>query len=220
MVHFEKSSKKNLGKFYRKFGLNYRPLIASVCQSELMNVGLKYSLNEYRTKRHEIKEHLKLKLKERLEKDYSINLFEIFFHKLTFPEEINNLNLLRVLNQIYNEKAMYEKQSSITTYQTNYLVRAIRNEAELAVGEANLVANNTIIKTSQIELDFKLEQTHASELNKNLRALDFYSGNPKESIKQIVSFCFLNSMINNQKFIFHAADKSTDMYLLQRSISK
>ena len=161
-----------------------------------------------------------MKLKQRLSKDYSIDLFEIFFHQLTFPEEINNLNLLRVLNQIYNEKAMHEKQSNITAYQTNYLVRSIRNEAELALGKANLEANNTIVKTSQVDLNFKLEQTHATELNNNLRALDFYSGDPKESMKRIVSFCFLNSMINNQKFIFHVAEKSTNMYLLQKSISK
>ena len=110
---------ENLGKFYRKFGIqDVQNIIKSVFRSELMNQGLKFSIEEYRTKRVSIVKNLREKLKERLKNDYFINVINVFMERLTFTQEINRLNLLVVLNGVYNEKAQNEQQSEFVNLNT------------------------------------------------------------------------------------------------------
>jgi len=108
-----------LGKFYRKFGIKDTELIIkSVFRSELMNQGLKFSVEDYRTKRVTIVKALREKLKERLKESYFINVINVFMDRLTFTQEINRLNLLVVLNGVYNEKALNEQQSEFVNLGT------------------------------------------------------------------------------------------------------
>ena len=108
-----------MGKFYRKFGVqDIQNIIKLVFRSELMNQGLTFSVEEYRTKRISIVKTLREKLKDRLKNDYFINVINVFMERLTFTQEINRLNLLVVLNGVYNEKAQNEQQSEFVNLNT------------------------------------------------------------------------------------------------------
>ena len=197
-----------MGKFYRKFGqIEHGSLLKSIFRSELMNEGQKFSVEDFRTKRVEIVRTLKEKIKERLRKDYFINVINLFMDKLSFTQEINRLNLLVVLNGVYNEKAINEQQNEFVNLETRVMVNKIQNEAKLELEKADLVANYTVIEIAEKEADFILEVSYLKMLTKSLKELNFFKEkvtNKAES-QRTLSYCYLSSLINtNSSVKFHS----------------
>jgi hypothetical protein len=188
-----------LPNLYRKFGPNYDGLIESICRSELMNFGQKFSIDDFRTKRLKITEYLNAKLRRKLEQEYSINLFGLYFDRLRFTDQINKLNLKRMINGILNEKAMYEKNYDVTVAETQLRVKQLKNQAELVLQKAKHKTENEIIKIEQKNADVKLELVHLSGLNKGLHELDFISksgSQSKNATQRIISYCYMSALAN------------------------
>jgi hypothetical protein len=195
---------ENLGKFYRKFGIeSTEKVINSVFRSELMNEGLKFSVEDYRTKRVTIVKTLREKLKERLKKDYFINVINIFMEKLTFTQEINRLNLLVVLNNVYNEKALNEQQSEYVNLNTKVMVNKIQNEASIVLETAEQDANYTIVEVAKKEADYMQEIVYLTKLTKSLKELNFIKDkvNTKEESQRALSYCYFSSLINTNSTV-------------------
>lgn len=187
----------------RKFGsVRYQRLLLAVCRSELTNLGQQFSINDYRTRRIQIRVHLKEKLKKRLKNDYHINLLDLFFDDLKFGQQINELNLKRMINGLLNEEAEYHKTTGIVRAETEYLIKKLQNEAKLVVETAQTKSQNEIVKIENKNLESKLELVHASSLNNTLRQLNFYGPSSipdKAQTQRIVSFCYVSSLINSDK---------------------
>lgn len=201
-------SKDRLGQFYRNFGDNYKRLVLSVARSELMNTGQRFSIDDYRTRRVEVKNLLREKLSSRLKDDYMINLFDLYLNKLKFTSQINKLNLLRVLNGIFNEKEQYHKESNMTVQETNCQINRIRNNALEELETANIKANLTISKIAKTDFDLRQEFAHIESLNNSLVGLDFYNPliKPKDKPQRILSFCYLTALINMDNLNVYARD--------------
>ena len=206
-----------MGTIYRTFGTEFDPIVASVCRSELINAAQIFSIEDFRTKRLEIKTHLKKRLAKRLSDDYSMILFEFFVDSLSFTKEINRLNLLRTLNDIYNEKAVYEKLTNMTTEETRVQVEKIRNKASVVLSGATLNAQHVVVGRSQTDLEYKLETTHLSGLNVSLSELEFTTsargGDRSAQLQRMMSFCYVSSLIYNQNVTFFERDRKFDSYI-------
>ena len=201
---FYNFSYENLGKFYRKFGENnHTDLIKSVLRSELNNEGLKFSVEEYRTQRVKIIKVLREKITKRLKNDYHITVLNLFMEKLSFSNQINNLNLLVVLNNVLNEKAANEQQSEFVNLQTNVMVNKIQNEAQLELQKADLIANFTVIEKAKTQADFTLEMSYLKKLTQSLKELNFYVDKVKTKAEsqRVMSFCYLSSLINTNSSV-------------------
>ena len=174
-----------------------------------MNEGQKFSIEDFKTKRSKIKEYLKEKLAARLKKDYLMDLFDLYFSDLKFTPEIDKLNLLRMLNGIYNEKAIYERITNVTIAETKLQIESIKNEARLILSQAEANAYNETLKKEKINYEFRLEWAHSNMLNNSLDQLGFYQQDKQTVNKQfiskrILSFCYLSSLINHDKLVFYS----------------
>lgn len=209
--------KTSVGYLYRNFGLDFTPLIRKVVVSELLNAGQVFSIEDFRTKRTLIKSYLKDILAKKLKNDYKINIFEFYIHSFEFTEEINNLNLKRMINDLLNEKAVYERQTALTQKETSLQVQKILNEAKLVLTMAEAKAYNDTLKKEQINAYNKLEVTHVNSLNNSLSQLGFYQAdktvvNKHFTSKRILSFCYVSSLINNNNLVFFPTTTSDDLF--------
>lgn len=177
-----------------------------------MNAGQQFSIDDYRTKRLRVRKHLKERLAKRLADDYSVVLFDLYLDKLQFTEEINQLNLKRMLNGIYNEKAVYEKQTVLTREETLLKTQALRNQATLILQTAELEANYTYLKMAQVSKDTTLEKTFVGFLNRSYNELSFYDGGAAKAAsnkKLMMSYCWLSSLLNCKSNVtFYVMDKN------------
>lgn len=201
---------ENLGKFYRKFGeKNHTNLLRSVMRSEIMNDGLKFSIEDFRTKRAFIVKSLREKVVKRLKNDYFINVLSVFMEKISFTEKINSLNLLVVLNGVYNEKAFNEQQSEFVSLKTKVMVNKIQNEAKLELQKADLVANYTVIEVAKTQANFMLEMSYLKKLTQSLKELNFFTDKVKTKAEsqRAMSFCYLSSLINTNSSVNYYAPR-------------
>ena len=136
---------------YRNYTHDYRPVIEAVSKTILLNHGLEFSVDDYRTKRAHIRSSLRARLKTKLERDYGVRVLDVYLGRITFTKEINSLNLLRMLNGIYNEKASYDKQTNMTRAETQYKINVLKNEARLAIESAESRALNQVLKVKQVD---------------------------------------------------------------------
>lgn len=164
-----------------------------------MNEGSKFSIVDYRTKRLHVRSYLKERIAKKLQDFYYVKLFDLYMDKLEFLKEINDLNLLVMLNGIYNEKEGAVKKEKVVVAETNNLVNSIKNEASLVLKTAELEANFTKIKIEEINSEQKLEFTYLKVIDKSLKELKFKQ--PSQAIsrnesQRILSFCYLSSLTN------------------------
>lgn len=178
----------------------------------LLNHGLEFSIDDYRTKRSEIRRVLRDKLKAKLERDYSIRILDIYLGRITFTKEINQLNLLRMLNGIFNEKAAHDKQTNVTRAETAYKISLLRNEARLVVNSAQAKADNEVRRVEEVNLNARLEYAHSYGLNNSYSQLNFFDGRPKAS-QRAISFCYLSALINNENVRFIQKVENTGRYV-------
>lgn len=182
-----------MGKLYRNFGQDYESIIQRVTQSELMNHGLDFSLDEYRKNRTHIRKHLREVLKAKLEPNYHIHILDLYLSKITFSKEIDNLNLLRMTNGILNEKASYEKQTNVIQAETELMVQMLKNQARFMTQSANDNATFTLSKISETDKLTRLEYVHLAGFNNSVRQLGLSDN------KRVLSYCYLNSLIDNER---------------------
>ena len=90
------------------FTFNYNDIVIKISRTTLVNVGHEFSVQDYRVKRLRISDRFEQALRETLAKEH-IRLFEVYLHEIKFSSRINKVNELRLLNDIYNEKAVAEK---------------------------------------------------------------------------------------------------------------
>ena len=114
-----------------------------------------------------------------------------------FDKVINDLNLKRVMNDIYNEKAKYEKLTAITYKQTEVLVTVLQNKALEITENANNNGSYGVLKIEQAYYDRIIELTHIEGLAENLDGLEFVGDKHK------MSFCWVNSLVYNDKIKYY-----------------
>lgn len=107
-----------------------------------------------------------------------------------------------MLNGIYNEKALYDKQTNVIRAETAVKRNVLQNEANFSIAAANAKASNEIQKIEEINKYSKLELVHLSGLNTSLSQLNFYQTRTKSDIQKTISFCYFSSLINNDKVRF------------------
>lgn len=199
-----------IGQFFRKFGeqnARTNEMIKQVLKSVVQNEGVKFSIEDFRTKRVYIMNHLQEKLKTRLKEDYFINVINMFMHKLAFTDTINQLNLLVVLNKVYFDRDYAEQQGEFVTLNTKVMVNTILNEAHLELQTTMLKSNFTIIERAKTDAYTKIEITYLNQLTKSVKELNFIKGgvtNKGES-QRVMSYCYLSSLINTNSSVKYSA---------------
>ncbi|RNA32575.1 hypothetical protein BpHYR1_038701 [Brachionus plicatilis] len=196
-LHFFYPCINKLNLHYRKFGSDPESLIKSVCLSEIQNIGQKFSIESYRERRLNVRDFFRKQLKKRLENDYFIKFHNLYVHQIKFTKVINNLNLVRMLNGLYKEKAEYEKLTNLTIAETARVVRSVKNAAKEIVENAKANADNLILKKAKYDLYTEMENTHLKYLNRSLSKL-FFSTKTQNDTQKTLSFCYLSSLINNE----------------------
>lgn len=198
---------------YRNFAGEYRPIIEAVSKTVLLNHGLEFSVEDYRTRRIEIRNYLRDRLKEKLETKYGIKLLDVYLGRIAFTSQINNLNLLRMLQGIYNEKASYDKQTNVTRAETWQLINKLKNEARYVVKSAQARAAHEVLKIEEVNRDIRLEMTHLAGLNGSLSQLSFIDARrQKADTQKAISFCYLSALINNDNVRFIQRTNNTGFY--------
>lgn len=185
--------KDSIGKLYRKLGDQYRVTIYKVCLSSVINSAQEFSISQFRSNRNEIKNHIKSRLTTKLRDEYGIEVFDLYLKDIDFDRVINALNLKRIMNVIWNEKALADKKTAIIYAETDVLVVALRNEAFEITENANNKGEFEVMKIEQTNYDRSLEMTHIEGLKANLEGLDI------EDVKHKMSFCWVNSLVYNDK---------------------
>lgn len=197
-----------MNTIFRKFGYNLQTILKTVCHSEIKNIGQNFSIKSYRTERPKVQDLFRKQLKQKLENDYFINLFELYILEIKFTNVINKLHLLQMLNGIYNEKAEYQRITNLTVAETSRLVRSVNNKAKEIVEDAKANADNLILKKANYDLNLQLDYTHLKYLNISLDELNFRRTSMNDTQK-ILSFCYLSSLINNQNIRFIKTSNNT-----------
>ncbi len=182
---------------YRTLGVKYARVIHKVCLSEIINTAQTFSIEDFRTKRSYIKKTLKTRLTSRLRTDYGINLFDLYFDSVKFDKILNELNLKRVMNDVLNEKAEYEKITAVTYKQTDVLVTELNNKARILTVNARNNGSLGVMKIEQANYDRIIESTHIEGLKENLNGLDIVD------VKHKMSFCWVNSLVYNEKIKYY-----------------
>lgn len=194
--------KEKIGKLYRMLGSDYEKTIFHVSKSELLNAAQEFSISDFRSHRTHVKNYLKTKLKRKLKDDYGIDMFEIYLEKISFDKLINNINLKNVMNQILNEKAEHEKATALVYKNTQVQVIKLKNLAR----EINSMAiqNGTygIINPEKANFDKIIELQHIAGLKNNTDGLGFTDQKKK------ISFCWMNSLVYNDKIIFFDSEST------------
>ena len=166
-----------------------------------MNAGQTFSITDYRSKRFHIRRILKEKLTRRLRSDYYVNVLDIYFDELNFDTEINQINLLRTISLIINEKAEHEKTTQITIAETNLQVNKLKNEAYLVLETAKSKTENEVLKIVEKDAEVKIEFENLQGMSKNMQDLNFYKNSgatqPKDTLQRIISYCYLTSLIHS-----------------------
>lgn len=189
--------KNSIGKLYRTLGEKYKTVIHKVCLSEIINTAQTFSIEDFRTNRYTVKNTLKARLSDRLRTDYGINLFDLYFDRINFDKVINDLNLKRVMNQILNEKAEFEKLTAVTYKETDVLVNILNNEALVIKQDATNNGSLGVMKIEQAKYDRIIESTHIEGLKNNFESLNI------ADLQHKMSFCWVNSLVYNQKIKYY-----------------
>jgi hypothetical protein len=170
----------------------------NVCRSELLNHGQKFSLTDYKEKRVEVKKYLKEKLSQRFEKDYGILLNDIFIEQITFEKVINDLNLKRILNDIYNEKAEYEKDVALIFKETEFEIKKLQDQALAISKMAEHNGTNEILKIEKTQFKANMEFAHLEGLTSTLTGLNFPLKSSINDTKRALSYCWVSSLSKNE----------------------
>lgn len=194
--------KNKLGQLYRNHGTNYQKVIHNVCKSEILNQAQTFAINDYRRKRPEIKEFIKEKVRDKLEKNYGLKLFNLYMNELVFDKSINEINLKNVLNSVLNEKAVYDKNTAIAEVETQRLVKEYNNLARIVYVGATLNGTYEIIKPANVEYDQVLQMALSESLVESFEGLSM--GDDK--IK--MSFNWMSSLVYNPKIRFYQLNTS------------
>lgn len=189
--------KNTIGKLYRNHGTNYEKVIYNVCKSEILNQAQTFSLDDFRRKRPEIKAFIAEKLREKLKDQYGLKLFNFFMNELIFDKTINEINLKNILNEILNEKAIYDKNTVIAQTETQRLVKEYKNLARVVYVGATLNGTYGIMKPANAEYDVTIQTALSESLVKSYEGL----GMNNDKIK--MSYCWMNSLVYNPKVKFH-----------------
>jgi hypothetical protein len=199
-----------LSTFYRNFGSDFESFIGNVAQSHILNFGQQFSIKNYRESRINVKNSMKESLKL-LFSNYSLNFFELYMDRLQFQTEINDINLLRVLNTVYNERAINDKTEAMIRQETHTQVSFINHSKDLILETAYAHANYTSIRTAQSESNRILESQHWQLMNHSVTELDFRKVSPKYDQKKLnqltMSFCYLSAITYNENIIFSQVNK-------------
>jgi hypothetical protein len=197
-------SPDELGKLYRKFEYDYQNVIQRVARSAVLNEGQQFTIIDYRSERAKIYRILQIKLKQ-IFKDNHLTFLNLFVSSINFGKQINELNLKRVLNDIYNEKAKYTKQIALIWAQTDVLVNDFKNQARFILANATYSSVN-IVKSSTIDYSYKMEIIHADQLNESLNELNFRNTSSKAVLKQRLSYVYFYSLINHKNLNVFSQD--------------
>jgi hypothetical protein len=173
-----------------------------------MNSGVAFSLDEYRKNRTEIRVFLREKLRATLESKYHVKMLDLYMGRIVFSRTIDNLNLLRMLNGIFNEQASYVKETNLIRAETNMKINELKNEVKYTIASAQSNAENQITKLGKINKYRTLELAHLTGLNNSLNQLSFnVAAGQKVDIQKAMSFCYANSLVNNENVRFIDTNK-------------
>ncbi len=163
----------------------------------MINLAQAFSIEDFRTKRASIKRTIKSRLTDRLKTDYGIRLFDIYLDSVKFDKVINDLNLKRVINDILNEKEEFVKEIELTYAETQVLVTDLNNKAAVLTENANNNATLGVMRAEKANYDRIIESAHIIGLKENFDGLNIVDNKHK------MSFCWVNSLVYNEKIKYH-----------------
>ena len=192
---------------YRKYGTDYEGIAERLSRSELTIHGADYNIDAYRLKRVTVKNQLTKMLRKRLNDELGANLLDLYIHELRFSKVVNDKNLVRELNTIYNEQARHVKDSAVINSETNLQVQRYKNQAKLIIKTAEYQANNTLVKIEEISAENLLEKAHLTGYNKSLENLGFSTiRNETERQQRTMSFCWVSTLLYHPRLNYINAD--------------
>lgn len=189
--------KRHIGKLYRAHAMDYHQVVYKVCQSEIINHAQKFSIKQFRTIRPEIQQFISDELTDRLSRDYGVTLYRFFLNEIQFDKVINDINLQSILNNIYNEKAEYDKNTAIALTETERQVKEYKNLARIINVSARLNGTYGVTKLAEADYDRVIQLEHSENLSKNYKGLDITDDASK------MSYCWMNSLVYNKKIKFY-----------------
>ena len=182
-----------------------------MARSAILNEGQKFSIQDYRSDRSKIYESLKVLLKQLFSKNH-FYLLNLYVKSISFGQEINSLNLKRVLNNIYNEKALYTKKIALTVAETELQINKYKNQVDFITANAKCLSQ-AIVKEADIDFSNNMESIHATQFNYSLNELNYTIGSNKKGLKQRLSYIYLYTLMNHDNLKIYPRDYLTNNFL-------
>jgi hypothetical protein len=174
-----------------------------------MNEAQVFSVNDFRDKRSAVTKILVEKLKQKLAESH-VKLGSLYIGKITYPERILSLSLKRVIESILNEKAYYEKETSILRQNTTAMVESIKNLAKENIVNAQNNAKEFIVRRAYLDYEYQLDMLNVQLLNQTLDELNFPPPLTKEAKQKRMSFCYLYEL-SKMKNLRYTSNNDQDL---------
>lgn len=195
---------QELSKLYRIFGNDYENVTRNVAKSTIINEAQVFSIRDFRVNRLSISRILQSKLEPVLKQNH-LRMTNFFLHGIKFTKLINDRNLFRVLNGIYNEKAQYVKDALLYIKNTEAITQKIKVDAKYTTEIANQRAEFDLVKRSQINYERKTEIVQVDSLKETFEKLNItQSKNQSQTNQYFLSFCYFDMLAKKQNIVLMA----------------
>ncbi|XP_048764693.2 uncharacterized protein LOC125672540 [Ostrea edulis] len=204
--------KKELGLLHREFGSNYDEVIRSVIESEIKNLAVPFSVDQYRLQRSMLEKYFHEKLKGRLGGDccadccpsscnnaticafcppssscnraFHVNVE--FFHlgRVDIPEVVTERYLTRTLLKENVDREVFIQEKMVQTTKTLQQTKKIRNTAN-EIQQAADAESQKIGVTASVNRDANLTYAYISALSSMFTKLNISQEDHKLSVMMI-----------------------------------
>jgi len=137
----------NLGLLYDKVGTEYTSLIQNLAIAAIKNEAVKFSADDYLSKRREIEHNITLSVTESLYENADSEVRGLQLREVIFPELFYERKLASAVQEVNNNAENYRKESKIIRGQTLEEVAYIENDAKLIVQLSEAMSHNMIEKS-------------------------------------------------------------------------
>ncbi|XP_061177139.1 uncharacterized protein LOC133185862 [Saccostrea echinata] len=204
--------KKELGALHREFGVGYDDVIRSVIESEMKNLAVPFSVDQFRLHRPVLEKYFHRKLKERLEgnccpdccpstcenitlcslcpsssscnKAFHINVEFFHFGKVDIPAVITERYLTRTLLKENADREVFIQEKMVETKKTLRETTKLRNTAN-EIQQAAVAESRKIGIVASVNREANLTDAYISALSSMFTRLKVTQEEHKLSIMMI-----------------------------------
>lgn len=149
VIFYYRLKAENLASIYNLFSNNYKGIIISNSKQIIKDVGSKYNVEDYISRRGVIEEDIGLSLSKKLGSDIGVEILPNFVKitDIVFPTNVIQTNLLSAIAQQQNDVEINEQNYQAVLAETSLLVAQLNSEAQqilqFSTNQANMIVANT-----------------------------------------------------------------------------